>query len=339
MTTDRAPLFNRIQRRVLAICLVVTVLASGILAIDALVVRATPSTGPDRIGPSAPTTSADAAPTLESVAVQLGLAIDQDPAVARELRQVLDAVPELGAAGAGIGPVLARAGTGHRLWLLEVQVEETMMVGHTGSARRRHTGELRRLAIVLRLDGAQLPDWHQDQSAPAPAPPWTPAALARLARIEDLQLASHGPYLVAVARPGRLALLEKVQRERSVEFHPGLLNSALAIDAQRVIDVANLLDTGRAAVPRIYTVEVEVKLPEPGQPDLASGMQASRVAMQADIERLRAERAQHQERYRAALAEQAAAQAQRGRLRDGSAIDSGSERSQTGPAVPDRGRE
>jgi hypothetical protein len=344
MATDRAPLFSRLQRRVLIACAVVLVLAGGILAVDALFVRAAPATGPALSGSSADPAVAQAEPTLASVAHQLGLVIDEDPATARELHELMAAVPELGAAEAGIGPVLARVGADHRLWLFEVQVEQTLMVGYTGSAQRQHTGELSRLAIVLRLDGAQLPSWHQDQSTPAPAPPWTPAALARLARIEDLHLASHGPYLVAVARPGRIALLEKVQRERSVEFHPGLLNSALAIDTQRVIDVANLLDTARAPVPRIYAVQVEVRLPETGRPDLGAGMRSGRAAMQADIERLRAERAQQHERYRAVLAEQAeAARTRRDRQQQETApeppADPGRDRPATGAAAPDAGRD
>jgi hypothetical protein len=340
MAIDRAPLFTGLQRRVLIACTMVLVLAGGILAVDAVFVRVAPAAGADLDGPSAPPASAPAAPALESVARELGLAVDEDPAAVRELRRVLDALPELGAAGAGIGPVLARTGAGHRLWLLEVEVEETLMVGYTGSAQRQHTGALRRLAIVLRLDGAQLPRWQQDQSAPAPAPPWTPAALARLARIEDLHLASNGPYLVAVARPDRFALLEKVQRERSVEFHPGLLNSALAIDVQRVIDIANLLETDPAPVPRVYGVDVEVKLTGVRRPNLSARLQASRATMQADIERLRAERAQQHERHRATLADQADAAPTR-RERTETSIeppaDPGRDEPRTGSVAPDDG--
>ena len=80
-----------------------------------------------------------------------------------------------------------------------------------------------------------------------------------------------------------------VQRQQSAEFQPGLRNSALPVDAQRVVDVANLLSPELPSLPRVYQIAVDVKLPEVSKPDLSARLQAIREEQAAKRAAMRAE--------------------------------------------------
>jgi Skp family chaperone for outer membrane proteins len=278
--------FSTGQRRLLAICAAVIVLGGGVLLVDELFIR------------EAPLSLQDALP---AVAERLGLALSFDSPDAGLLAERLAALPELGVPAARIGPVLSRADSAHRLWLFEFGVDETLLVSaQPQGGARRHSGELQRLGMIVQLPRAELPRWVQD-SAPAPTPPWTAEALARLGRIEDLQIATDGEFVVAVARPGAFGLYELTARQRSPEFYPGLLNSALPIDAQRVLDLTALLMPERPALPRLNRIDVQVRLPEIRPPNISAHVEKVQAEQRAEMDALRSQMEAERETMRAQM--------------------------------------
>ncbi len=283
--------FNGLHKILLIGCAVIIVVASAILLIDRFFIRE----------PALPLSE-----SLPPVAERLGLSLDVDAADRALLAEVLSAMPEIAGEVVSIETVMRRTDANHRLWVFEFKAREVVMVSSGQlTPLRTHSAGITRLGIVLELAGASLPAWQQTQPDAPPAPPWTAEADQRHALIEDLWFGFAGPYVVALARPGRFPLEELVAPNFSPEFHPGLLNSALAIDVQRVLDVVNRMHTGVPQLARVYQIDVDVKLPPVRKPELASRM--------AEIAR---EQAAAREQWRQRLAEQ---QAQREAERDAEA--------------------
>lgn len=284
--STRSRVFSTGQRRLLAICAVVIVLGGGVLLVDELFVRKAPPSLQD---------------ALPAVADRLGLALSFDSPDAALLTERLAALSELGVTAARIGPVLSRADSAHRLWLFEFGVDDTLLVStRPQGGARRHRGELQRLGMIVQFPRAELPRWVQDSGA-APMPPWTDEALARLGRIEDLQIATDGEFVVAVARPGAFGLYELSARQRSAEFYPGLLNSALPIDAQRVLDLTALLMPERPALPRLNRIDVQVRLPDVRPPNISAHVEKVQAEQRVEMDALRARMEAERESMRARM--------------------------------------
>jgi len=207
--------------------------------------------------------------------------------------------------------VLWREDAAHRLWVFEFKASELVMVSSNAlRPLQRHRAGVTRLGIAVELKDVSLPGWNVLQGIDWP-PPWTAEAIARAERIEDLWLGMDGPFVVALARPDRFPLHEMVARNISPEFHPGLLNSALAIDVQRVVDVVNLLDTSAPPLPRVYRIEgIEVKLPAVARPDFSSAFPRRGVEPGQAPVSLEHVRAESEARMASALQATAAAQHQ-----------------------------
>lgn len=214
--------------------------------------------------------AAEDAPSMNDIASRLGLQHVDAQSQAPTLLALLGRFKAIAGAPQSVQTVLWREDAAHRLWVFEFKASEVVMVSSNAlRPLQRHRAGVTRLGIAVELKNASLPGWNVRQGTDWP-PPWTAEAIARAERIEDLWLATDGPFVVALARPDRFPLHEMVGRNISPEFHPGLLNSALAIDVQRVVDVVNLLDTGAPPLPRVYRIDgVEVKLPAVPRPDFS----------------------------------------------------------------------
>jgi hypothetical protein len=268
--------FGELHRLLLIGCALIIVLGGAILLVDRYFIRE----------PALPREQA-----LPPIADALGLELELESADRPLLLEVLKGLPEIAGEVRSIGATMRRADSTHRLWVFEFKARNVVLLSpnpHTPLLPQ--TADITRLGIVLELAGSQLPTWHQQMPGLPPAPPWTEAARARLQAIEDLWFGFSGRYVLAVARPDRFALKELVDSQTSPDFHPGLRNSALAIDVQRVLDVVNRLDTGAAELARVYRIDVDVKLPPVRELDLTSGL--------SEIAREQAEAsAQRQQRY------------------------------------------
>jgi hypothetical protein len=270
------------QRTLLAASALVIVLGGGLLLLDALFDRTPPAMTHTTEGNAS---TADEA--LAEVASSLGLQLNIASPDADMLQKALASFPELGVADARVEAVMSRADAQHRLWLFEFEVDETLLIAPaSGAGHHSHRGTLTRLGIAIQQKHARYPRWIQDEHAEMLAP-WNAGARERLARIEDLRLAMQGEFVIAIARPRGFGLLEQMQRERSVEFHPGLRNSALGIDVQRVLDVVNLLDPGATPLPSIHHVEVDVDLSRVRKPQIAARLDAIRAQQERDLAALR----------------------------------------------------
>jgi hypothetical protein len=300
--------FSGGHRIVLMACAAVVVVAGGILLIDALFIRKE----------SVPMQDA-----LPVVAQRLGLTLEPESEDSEWLSQRLQQVPQLAAADIQVGPVLTRADALHRLWLFEFGVAQTVLVSNRPQGGlHAHQAVLDRLALVVQVHGARLPSWVQDVAPPS-SPPWTAEALTRLARIEDLRLATDGEFIIAVARPGAFGLYEMMARQRSVESYPGLLNSALPIDVQRVLDIVNLIRPEQGALPPIYRIDVQVRLPEIREPQIGARMEEVRTQQRAQVAELRARLEADREAMRAKLSADSAKQREQllRRVRDAAGTD------------------
>ncbi len=237
-------------------CLAVIPIAAGILLIDRLFIRE-PPLPPEEL--------------LPPVAERLGLNLEFDSPQRGFLLALLQRFEPIVGEARSVETVMWREDVSHRLWVFEFKASEVVMITDSHLAPlKRHRANITRLAIAVELKGANLPEWTVLSKDALPAPPWTVEAAERASRIEDLWLGTSGAFVIAVARPDRFALGEMVARNISPEFHPGLANSALAIDVQRVLDVVNRMDTGGAQLARVYRIDgIEVKLPEVRRPDFS----------------------------------------------------------------------
>lgn len=289
--------FSGFQKLLLLSCAVIIVIGSAILLIDRFFVRE----------PALPTSE-----SLPPIAERLGLSLDVDPADRALLLEVLSSMPDIAGEVVSIETVMRRADADHRLWVFEFKAREVVMVTSSQLAPlRSHSAAITRLGIVLELSGTSLPAWQQSQSESPPAPPWTPEANTRHAAIEDLWFGFAGPFVVALARPDRFALGEMVARNTSPEFHPGLLNSALAIDVQRVLDVVNRMQTGVPELARVYRIDVDVKLPPVRKPEIASRLAEIATEQELAREQRRKEQAEQRESFQARLQAQSEANQER----------------------------
>lgn len=239
--------FSGWRRQGLKVLLPVIALCAVILLVDRFFVSRPP---------------AEEAPSVNDIATRLGLQLDEDPSNAQMLRSLLGRFTPIAGSVQSVRTVLWREDAAHRLWVFEFTASEVVMVS-SSSLRplQRHRAGVTRLGIAVELKEVTLPNWSVLQGGDWPRP-WTAEAIQRAQRIDDLWLATDASFVVALARPDRFPLREMVSRNISPEFHPGLLNSALAIDVQRVLDVVNLLDTDAPALARVYRIEgIEVKLP------------------------------------------------------------------------------
>jgi hypothetical protein len=244
------------QRMLLIGCAVIIAMGSAILLIDRLFIRE----------PALPVSQ-----SLPPIAEGLGMSLDVDAADRTLLLEVLNAMPGIAGEVVSIEAVMRRGDADHRLWVFEFKAREVVMISpNRFTPLQQHSAGITRLGIVLELSGASLPAWQQTQPEPPPAPPWTTEADGRHGAIEDLLFGFSGSYVVALARPDRFPLGEMVARNTSPEFHPGLLNSALAIDVQRVLDVVNRMQTGAPELARVYQLDVDVKLPPVAKPEISS---------------------------------------------------------------------
>ncbi|MCC6507151.1 MAG: hypothetical protein IT475_17110 [Aquimonas sp.] len=269
---------------------------------------------------------------LEQIANTLGMRVVTPESQAARLLPVLQTIPALANGELALGEVLYREDDQHALWLLEYQITATLLHKPTGPVFRRHQGELTRLAIVIWRRDAALPDWDGDSRSATPDD-WNQTVVDRIQRIEDLWISTRGEWLVAHARGLSFGLQEKIQRQQSKEFLPGLRNSALAIDAQRVIDVANLLSPALPALPRVYRIDVDVRLPAVRKPDIGPRLQTIREEQAAKIEAMRADidarNAQLRERMRVD------AEARRQQLQQRISASAEGARATATPAQPD----
>lgn len=240
-----------------------------------------------------PRPPAEDAPAVTDIATRLSLQHDAGQSQTATLRTLLGRFEPIAGAVQSIETVLWREDATHRLWVFEFKASEVVMVSSNRfRPLQRHRAGVTRLGVAVELKGRSLPAWSVLQDGDWPAP-WTAGAIERAQRIEDLWLAMDGPFVVALARPDRFPLHEMVARSISPEFHPGLFNSALPIDVQRLVDVVNLLDTGAPPLARVYRIEgIEVKLPELRRPDLTGALprrDGNPDAPPVSLEQLRAE--------------------------------------------------
>ncbi len=266
---------------------------------------------------------------LRQIADQLGMQVVTAESQSARLLPVLQSLPTLGSGELALGEVLYREDDQHALWLLEYQISATLLRNPTSAAFRRHQGELTRLAVVIWRRDAAWANWDGD-SLRTPPDTWSEDALERIRHIEDLWISTRGEWLIAHARGLASGLQEMVQRQQSTEFQPGLRNSALPVDAQRVVDVANLLSPELPELPRVYQIAVDVKLPEVGKPDLSARLQAIREEQAVKRAAMRAEIDARNTALREKIAADNAALEQR--MRQRSTASSGTEHEDVAPA-------
>jgi hypothetical protein len=226
---------------------------------------------------------------LQQIANGLGMQVVSADSQSTRLLPLLQSIPALSGNSLALGDVLMRDDADHTLWLVEYQQDATLLHSPSGTGARRQRGELTRLAIVLWRRNAHLPIWEGSSDRELPSA-WDRDIQQRLGRIDDLWISTGGELLVARARGLDFGLQEMVQRQQSAEFLPGLRNSSLAIDTQRVLDLAQRMTPALPALAPVYRPLVEVNLPETRAPDIRARLQpilqqraAERAAVDAEI--------------------------------------------------------
>jgi hypothetical protein len=239
----------------------------------------------------------DDARRLEALAATHSMTIDRDPATADRLRAHVERFPRVGGRPGTIGPILSRRSAAGTLHVFEYTRSGVAMPGPQGRLVRAAPTML---GIVMEVEGARpLPAWQQDEAKP-PAPPHTEASLARLARIEDLRMATAGGVVLFASQRDRFVLKQLTEQSTSAEFHPGLFNSALPIDVQRALDVVAAMDFGQRPFERFSTPAVRTNLPPTRSTGIPERLQEIRREQDAKLEALRAEqRAQREARQQA----------------------------------------
>ena len=264
-------MFDASQKWTLIVCAGVIVVGLAILAFDRYVVRGDQSSTPPR-----------SASTLDDVASTLQMQPIDSAAERLGLLRLLQQQPELVGRDPTIEAVLQRRFDGATLTAIDFSSQTAGMYGAQGT---RHDVAVGHLAILLQLDaGSALPDWSTLSGEPAPAPPFTVGALARLAAMDEFEMASSERQLIFVSRADGWALMRAAERSTSAEFQPGLLNSALRIDLQRAIDVLNALELGLAGLPPIYEIKVDPRI----EVNLDTGIseRLEKVRLDAEAQRL-----------------------------------------------------
>lgn len=255
-------MFDASQKWILIVCLSVIVIGLAILAVDRYFVRG------DQPSPAS---------KLVEVASTLQMQIVEDPGQLLALTGLLQEHSELAGRAPSVDAAMQRRFEGATLTAIDFSSQAEGVYGAQGT---RHDVAVGRLAIVIQLDSATLPDWTSMSAEPAPAPPFTDEALGKFATMDEFEMASSDRNLIFISRSEGWALMRAAERSTSAEFQPGLLNSALRIDLQRAINVLNAMQLELAELPPIYRIEVDPQI----QVNLDTGISERLDKVRADAE-------------------------------------------------------
>ncbi|MCB1607567.1 MAG: hypothetical protein KDI71_11380 [Xanthomonadales bacterium] len=204
-----------------------------------------------------------------------------------------------------INTLLSRSEGASTLRLIEFDTREFALYRGNGQTSRVNVALV---AVLIEFDAdAGLPDWNQALNPDPPQPPFGAEALARLRAMDDYRMATGSHHALFVSQRQGPALIQAINQSVSADFHPGLLNSAMAIDVQRAVDIANLLEAPLPQVARFYQIEVpELKIDLPDRP-VSAGLdeivQQTHDQIAAQREQWAAEDAQRQAEWQRTLDE------------------------------------
>jgi hypothetical protein len=221
--------------------------------------------------PQAPADS-PAADALDAVAERHGLERVIDEPGRRAAAALLSPFAAISGEVVAIDAVMRRTDGVATLWLVDYRGRA---LGLRGAQGQRHMTDVPLLAVVIELDHA--PDWPAfRQSAATPAPPYLPAPWhARLAAMSQYRMGVEGKVVAFFSQLESAALIYLAESTTSPEFHPGLRNSALAVDVQRALDLV-------AALPESPPIARFMRI-DGARPDLPTTDRAPLERMHADI--------------------------------------------------------
>lgn len=267
-------IFSNQQMLILKVCGVIIAIGLIILGIDRFIVRRGEPSAEER---------------LDALVEELDVVLREDAEAADQVRRLLAPFEEMAGNPTDIGPILYRQDEGGDLWVFEYRLRK-MFLYRLG--RPNVDVDVPLLGILMELPpSAALPAWRSTSGEPPPTPPFSAPALARLAAVEDLDLAMDGRVVFFTSRLETWALQQAMNQRISAEFHPGLLNSALRVDVQRAIDVVNLLETGLPAMARFYELDIpKPSIEVPSATGISATITRAAEELQIELDALRAQR-------------------------------------------------
>lgn len=251
----------------------------GILAIDKFVVKRDAPSKDDR---------------LQALVAEFGLS----EGTSADRTQLLEILATLPGGIEAVETVVYRADDQHRLWLFEFDERKTAFYR---TNKPDSTIDVTLFGVLFELKGdVNLPAWSQAEDAAPPVPPFTLASMGVFSRLSDYRMAMNGNSILFTTAAEGWALKQVVDQRQSVEFHPGLFNSAMKVDVQVAVDVVNALDTGLEPLPRFYVIDVpEINIQIPQTTGISNRLNKVREDMNAELEALRVQREADNERIRA----------------------------------------
>lgn len=248
----------------LKILAAVIVICCAILAVDRFIVR-----------PQSDSATTDDLPAIAAeMDMELSPRGTHDEQIQATTRSLAEATPGIDPADT-VGDVFYRAGEGYELFVYEHGDERTAV--HTDT--NRHTATVNRLGILIRWPAAHLPYFtaYDDGRIAAGGDErlreiLTRESIERMRGFDGFTAAGGGQSLLFLADAPSSALMALAEQSTSPEFQPGLRNSALKVDVQRAVDIANLMNVSSFAVADVYTVDVGDTDIQWKKPDLTSGI-------------------------------------------------------------------
>lgn len=242
----------------------IIVVCCAILAVDRFIVR--PNSGEATVD------------DLPEIAAEMEMELSprgrHDERIKSATRKLAESTPGVDPADK-VGDVFYRAGEGYELFVYEHGDERTAL--HTDT--NRHAATVNRLGILMRWPSADLPYFtaYNDGRVAAGGQEGlreilTEASMQRMQTFDGFTAAGGDEYLLFLSDAPGSTLMAIAEQSTSPEFQPGLRNSALKVDVQRAVDIANLMSITSFKVADVYIIDIGDIDIQWEKPDLTSGM-------------------------------------------------------------------